>query len=316
MLLLSSIVTMAVAAVHAALRTRATEARIFAIAWSVLLVATALSVMAALGVIRWIQVSSLMKLGSAAEALLLSLALAGRIDALRREREAAQRELLREKLARIEALSTLISGVAHEIGNPLNFARGGAEELARRLDDGDLLAARRAGALALSGMNRIKRILDNLRSYLRTGDVEEVPTDLGQEIAAALDLMSERMAGIRVERRLGELPPVRARPGELHQVLVNLITNAVQAMPEGGELTIEAAVRGASVEIAVEDTGPGVDPARHDTIFEPFFTTRGAGGGTGLGLAVAREIVLRHRGSIRVEDGRPGARFVVSLPIT
>jgi signal transduction histidine kinase len=255
-----------------------------------------------------------MKVGSAVEAILLSLALAGRINALRREREEAQRELLRAKIARLEAVSTLVSGVAHEIGNPLNFARGGAEELARRLEAGDLPAARRASALALSGMNRIERILANLRSYLRTGDVAEVPTDIGQEISAALDLVADRMSSIRVERRIGELPPVRARPGEIHQVLVNLITNAVQAMPRGGELVIEAAARGGAVEIAVEDTGPGVDPALRDAIFEPFFTTRGEGGGTGLGLGVAREIVLRHGGSIRVEDGRVGARFVVSLP--
>ena len=120
---------------------------------------------------------------------------------------------------------------------------------------------------------------------------------------------------VRVERRVGELPPVRARPGELQQVLVNLLTNAVQAMPSGGDLVIEAVAREGAIEIAVEDTGPGVDPAHRDTIFEPFFTTRGSDGGTGLGLAVAREIVLRHGGAIRLADGRVGARFVVSLPI-
>ena len=312
---LGALLTIAAGAVHTALRRRATDARVFAIAWSVMLVACWLAILSALGVVRTPDGFPLMKVGSAIEAVLLSLALASRINALRRDREAAQREVLRAKSSRLEALSMLVSGFAHEIGNPLNVAHGGAQELARLLDAGDITAARPIARLAASGVQRIKRILDNLRSYLRTGDVRDVPTDLTGEITAAIELTAARLSAIRVEQRLAVLPPIRARPGELHQVVVNLITNAAHAMPDGGALIIESAAHADTIEIAIEDTGPGVPPAQRDAIFEPFFTTRRDHGGTGLGLSVAREIVLRHGGAIRVEDGRSGARFVVALPI-
>src|SRR6185295_20141557 len=112
---------------------------------------------------------ALMKLGSALEAVLLSLALASRINALSRDRERAQREVLAAKTARIEALRRLVSGVAHEVGNPLNFARGGSDELAAQLDaiernvPGADSSARRAHKLVASGLARMKLILDNLR---------------------------------------------------------------------------------------------------------------------------------------------------------
>jgi signal transduction histidine kinase len=154
-----------------------------------MLVATGLAVLSALGVIRTLQGFPMLKLGSAIEAILLALALAGRINALRREREEAQRELLRSRIARLEAVSALVSGVAHEIGNPLNAARGGAEELARRLEAGDREAARRAQALAMSGMSRIARILEQLRGHLR-GEAER--SGDGGEIAAALQPPAER----------------------------------------------------------------------------------------------------------------------------
>lgn len=321
--ILVSIVLVTLAGVVAAVRTGATNARVFLIAWAVLLVGGLVSVLAVAGVLVSLAGLSLMKLGSAVEAVLLSLALASRINELRRDRERAQRELLAAKTARIEALRQLVSGVAHEVGNPLNFACGGSDELARQLEAIDRAApgaggtARRAHGLVASGLARIKLILDNLRRYLSVGDAEAVPTDVGQEIGHALELAAERLAraGVHVERDIAALPVLHVRPGQLHQVMLNLIANAIDAMPGGGALRIAARADEREVEVAVTDTGSGIDPADRENVFEPFFTTRRSAGGTGLGLAVAREIVMRHGGSIRVEASEQGgARFIVSLP--
>jgi signal transduction histidine kinase len=144
-----------------------------------------------------------------------------------------------------------------------------------------------------------------------------VPTDLTHEIEQALELTGERLrsAGIRVETQIEPLPPLPARPGQLHQVLLNLIGNAIEAMPGGGTLRVAARAGEHDVAISITDTGPGIEAADRERVFEPFFTTRADTGGTGLGLAVAREIVMKDGGTIRVEDGDGGgARFVVSLP--
>jgi signal transduction histidine kinase len=178
-------------------------------------------------------------------------------------------------------------------------------------------SARRAHRLVASGLARIKLILDNLRRYLSVGDADPVPTDLTHEIEQALELTGERLrsAGIRVETQIEPLPPLQARPGQLHQVLLNLIANAIEAMPGGGTLRVAARANEHDVAISITDTGPGIEAADRERVFEPFFTTRADTGGTGLGLAVAREIVMKDGGTIRVEDGDGGgARFVVSLP--
>lgn len=320
---LGSVALIAVAATVAAARTGSTNARVFLVAWAVLLVGTVVAVLAALGIVVSQDGFLLMKLGSAVEAVLLSLALASRINALTRDRERAQREVLAAKTARIEALRRLVSGVAHEVGNPLNFASGGSDELAAQLDaierraPGSDASARRAHKLVASGLARIKLILDNLRRYLSVGDAEAVPTDLAHEIDQALELAGERLtgAGVRVEKRIDPLPAVQARPGELHQVMLNMISNAIEAMPGGGTLRVAARAGDQEVEVSMADTGSGVAVADRERVFEPFFTTRGETGGTGLGLAVAREIVMKDGGTIRVEDGEGGgARFVLSLP--
>lgn len=320
---LCAVALVAVAAVVVAARTGATTARVFVVAWAVLLVGTTVAVLSAMGYLVSTAGFFVVKLGSAVEAVLLSLALASRINRLTRDRQRAQREVLAANTARIEALRQLVSGVAHEVGNPLNFACGGSDELTAQLDaiEGGALGAadgaRRAHRLVASGLARIKTILDNLRRYLSVGDAEIVPTDLAYEIDQALELADDRLtsAGVRIEKQIGPLPVLPARPGEVHQVMLNMISNAIEAMPGGGTLRVAARAGDGEVELVIADTGPGVDVAYRDKIFEPFFTTRRDSGGSGLGLAVAREIVMRHGGTIRVEaeDGG-GARFVVSLP--
>jgi signal transduction histidine kinase len=111
------------------------------------------------------------------------------------------------------------------------------------------------------------------------------------------------------------LPPISAYVGELNQVWTNLIHNAIQAMDGRGEILIETKVEKGGVEVAIQDTGPGIEPDVAARIFEPFFTTKAKGEGTGLGLSISARIVEKHGGTIRV-DSRPGrTRFEVRLPI-
>jgi signal transduction histidine kinase len=111
------------------------------------------------------------------------------------------------------------------------------------------------------------------------------------------------------------LPPISAYVGELNQVWTNLIHNAIQAMDGRGEILIETRVENGDVEVAIQDSGPGIEPEVAARIFEPFFTTKEKGEGTGLGLSISARIVEKHGGKIRV-DSRPGrTRFEVRLPI-
>jgi signal transduction histidine kinase len=113
-----------------------------------------------------------------------------------------------------------------------------------------------------------------------------------------------------------DLPAIFAREAGVRGVCMNLAMNALQAMPEGGTLTVRTRRLGERVQIEIRDTGTGIDPAHLDRIWDPFFTTKPVGQGTGLGLSISRQVIQRHHGTIAVEShlGR-GARFVIELPI-
>jgi signal transduction histidine kinase len=237
--------------------------------------------------------------------------------------------------ARLASLGHLAAGVAHEIANPLNFMNGGARELGKRLDEieGALAAAapdataraqaaaaqaRRATALVASGNERIRRIVDHVRDFLaaRPGTLE--PTDLVATVESTLAMMEQQLAAqsIQVTRALATVPLIPSRPGELGQVLVNLLVNSCQAMSAGGELRLETRCHDGWAELWVSDTGPGIAPEHRDAIFDPFFTTRAPAQGTGLGLSISYEIVRRHGGQLELVDSARGATFVLRLPLT
>jgi len=121
--------------------------------------------------------------------------------------------------------------------------------------------------------------------------------------------------GINVKRSYGKLPPITAYVGELNQVWTNLIHNAAQAMGHRGELLIETKVEDGDVQVAIQDSGPGIPADVLPRIFEPFFTTKSKGEGTGLGLSISARIVEKHGGTIRVESEPGRTRFTIRLPI-
>jgi signal transduction histidine kinase len=238
-------------------------------------------------------------------------------------RRLAERDKLKDALARgdrLAAVGTMSASIAHEINNPLTTVLGYAKLLLEdKLEDHP---DRPGLELIAEEAARMQRIVRGLLDYARadTGDDSEA-TDINElaEKTEALLGPDLRRRQIDVELSL-TLPLPRAAIDEhsLQQVFVNLANNAAQAMDHGGRLTIASGLGpgGATVHVQFIDTGPGVPTADRERIFDPFFTTKEVGAGTGLGLAVARHLVTRRGGSLRVEEGSDhrGACFRVVLP--
>jgi two-component system NtrC family sensor kinase len=238
------------------------------------------------------------------------------------ERRAAEEERgrLQEQLRHADRLATigqLSAGVAHELNEPLASALGFAQ-LCRKHKD---LAPQVATDLdrIIAATLHAREIIKKLMLFARERPPAREKVSLNRVVEEGLLFLESRArkGGIEMHRFLAPgLPEILADPNQLHQVLVNLVVNAMQAMPRGGPLTIETSVEGSEVILAVEDEGVGMDPDVVQRIFEPFFTTKDVGVGTGLGLSVVHGIVTAHGGSIRVRS-EPGAgsRFEVHLPI-
>jgi signal transduction histidine kinase len=180
--------------------------------------------------------------------------------------------------------------------------------------------ARTAGTIR-SAIGSIRRIVGALKRYSRLDEAPLERVDVHAGIEDTLVILSHQLKygenGVNVRRSFGSLPPITAYVGELNQVWTNLIHNAIQAMDGRGEILIETKAQegDGEVEVAIQDTGPGIAPDAAARIFEPFFTTKAKGEGTGLGLSICARIVEKHGGTIRV-DSRPGCtRFEVRLPI-
>jgi two-component system, NtrC family, sensor histidine kinase HydH len=258
-----------------------------------------------------------MATGLALAGILLSLVLTLNLAwTLRRER--ARREKLSDDLRRSEHLASLgrlLAGVAHEVRNPLAGIRS-TVQLWQRLPE----QTRTPQSLdaVIGAVDRLNGLVGRLLYFARTGCDAPQPVDVNAVVRETLELMRAQAAGqgVHMEADLDEgLPPVAGSQPALQQVVLNLATNALQAMPKGGRLDMQTRTvddpRG--VELRVTDTGPGVPPEARPHLFEPFFTTRPEG--TGLGLALCREIVRQHGGEIGLENAvLPGAVFRVRLP--
>ncbi len=237
------------------------------------------------------------------------------------ERKQAEEALRHaEKLA---AMSALLAGVAHELNNPLTVVKGQAELLRRAVTDSEPLATR--ADKIVRAVDRCARIVRNFLALARRYPPERQPMKLNEVVWEAVELLAYSLAvdDVEVCPQLAEdLPIVWADAHQIHQVTVNLMANAHQAM-RGRPLPRQLALRtgrdadARRVWLEVADTGPGVPLDVQLRIFEPFFTTKPAGQGTGLGLALSRAIIEAHGGTIQVES-RPGegATFRVELPAT
>jgi signal transduction histidine kinase len=165
---------------------------------------------------------------------------------------------------------------------------------------------------------RIRSTQADLRAFLRGDHPRLEPGDLNQTVHETVELVLRSMPGsTRVEVQCGEVPRFSFHPGQLGQVLLNLLRNAMDALGEEGEVRVSTAVRDGLVELVVADDGPGIPPELRARIFEPFFTTKDVGKGSGLGLAICRQLVMEnHGGTLELDESvTRGACFRVRLPL-
>jgi signal transduction histidine kinase len=236
----------------------------------------------------------------------------------------SEADQLRQQLLQAQKLSSvgaLASSVAHEFNNILTTLINYARLALRSADE-----AARSQALEkiLKGSQRAATIIHSMLGFARNTSTQREMTDLAALVEEVLVLADKDLSKhrIHVEKKFHGRPRASVVPAQIEQVLLNLIINARQAMPRGGQLRIEARdnPRTQMVELSVSDSGVGIPPERLRLIFEPFYTTKepdaNGHGGTGLGLSVCRQIIEQHQGRIRVESlvGK-GSTFTVKLPV-
>ncbi len=250
--------------------------------------------------------------------------------------EARARQLVHSE--RLATLGTLAAGIAHEINNPLTCIMMHADMLLRSFKS--LPAHDTPAALAnapaafweyiqtggaylqaiLDDTDRIARIVAGMKGYAKRDDEHSKPASLGASVENALKLCSYKLKNrATVTTRFSpDLPPVRMRPQQIEQVLVNLINNAVDAIEESGNdgligISVERIAN--QVRLTLDDNGTGIPPAKLDAIWDAFYTSKGEKG-TGLGLSISRGIIQDHGGDLQVQNrSEGGARFIITLPI-
>ena len=263
------------------------------------------------------------------------LELAGKVQEL----QDTQSQLLQsEKMA---SIGQLAAGVAHEINNPIGFVNsnlrslnnysqqlisllercraGQASEADFQAADFDYLKADLGDLLRESadGLERVKKIVADLKDFSRVDQAEWQATDLNAGIESTLNVVwNELKYKAEVIRDYGTLPPVNCIAAQINQVVMNLLVNAAHAIPEHGTITVRTGHDASWAWIEISDTGCGMTPATQRRIFEPFFTTKPVGKGTGLGLSLSYDIVRKHGGHIEVRsEVGVGSTFQIRLPL-
>ena len=255
-----------------------------------------------------------------------------------------------EKMA---SLGQMTAGIAHEINNPIAYVMNNESLLQRDFDNllafintlGEAMseiaslsgrihsqilqkaeeiglehlaeAIPRKIAANIEGLERVKRIVLDLRNFSRLDEAEQKPSNIAEGVRSTLRFLGPLMQehDVRVETELAELPPVMCSPGPLNQAIQNIIVNAIQASRPGQVVRVATSRNQDRYCISVTDDGAGI-PAEHQSrIFDPFFTTKPVGSGTGLGLSIAHRVVTAHHGQIEIESGiNQGTTVRIVLP--
>lgn len=257
---------------------------------------------------------------------------------------------------KMSALGRLVAGVAHEINNPVSFIYGNIEHTNQYIKDlltllsvyqscypnphsevqdciedidleflsDDLPKTMRSMQM---GAERIKEIVLSLRTFSRMDEAEYKTVDLHDGIESTLVILEHRFkantkrSAIRVSKSYGELPPITCYAGQINQVFMNILVNAIDALEEAhtpdAEIAISTACQEKKAIITISDNGPGITDANRGKIFDPFFTTKAVGKGTGLGMAISYQIIVdKHHGQLLCDSSSgEGTRFVVQLPL-
>jgi PAS domain S-box-containing protein len=228
-------------------------------------------------------------------------------------KEMEDRLLQSERLA---AVGNTVTHIAHEIKNPLLIIGGFARQLlkANALDD----KARQKLTIITEEVARLEGMVAEMRDFVRPPAAQKTPGDLAALVNQVLDFFQDNFQENHIQahrREEGTLPPVLFDPQQIRQVLINLLKNAVEAMPHGGELTVTTRVNGPHGEVSIADTGEGMTPEVLANVFQPYYTTKGKG--TGLGLAICKFIVKEQHGGDLLVASTPGqgSTFTIQLPL-
>ncbi|MBE7561098.1 hypothetical protein HS125_19975 [bacterium] len=237
------------------------------------------------------------------------------IDAFAARGPSHRVESLEQQMEKMAAVGQLATGLAHEIGTPLNVISGNAEYLLMDLPPDSPMVEELS--VIVRETKRVSMLMSQLLKFARPAPPSMDLVDLSALISEVLSLLMQEMAKNHVElvTQMETLPPILGDANQLKQVLVNMILNAIHAMPGGGRLEISARAARDALVLSISDTGHGIAPEHLPRIFDPFFTTKDVGKGTGLGLSVCYRIVNEHKGRIEV-DSRvgEGTTFKVVLP--
>jgi len=236
----------------------------------------------------------------------------------RQLKESQEQVIQAEKLT---SLGQLAASIAHEVNNPLSGTLNYTQLLARKVKRGEVDDEVTLEYLSKmeSELIRSTKLIQNLLNFARQSPPEFQQVNLNTVVNHALDLISHSIEEkkIRVFNELDpSLPEITADSNQLQQVCINLILNAIQAMPQGGRLTLRTYVYNTEVKLAVQDTGVGIPPENMNKLFTPFFSTKPEVKGVGLGLPVAHGIIQHHHGKLEVQSKvGEGSTFIVTLPL-
>jgi two-component system sensor histidine kinase HydH len=219
----------------------------------------------------------------------------------------------KEKLA---AVGTLAAGIAHEVRNPLSSIRGYATFFGSLFDSGT--ENRKAANIMAEEVDRVNRVISELLEFARPVNLKLEKTDITEFVNNSLRIIKyeAEMANVKIIKAIDSpLPNVEIDNDRFTQVFLNLYINGIQAMKNGGNLTIEVGLKEDNVVFKISDTGRGIPPEDQANIFNPYFTTKKMG--TGLGLAIVYKVIETHHGIINIiSTEAKGTTFVISIPIT
>jgi signal transduction histidine kinase len=260
----------------------------------------------------------------------------------------AQSQLVQsEKMA---SLGQLVAGIAHEINNPVNFISAGVESLSTNLDEIKQVldiyhkinsenvsekleeieelkekveykeAIREINKLIESiknGTNRTTEIVRGLRTFSRLDEDILKMADIHEGLDSTLILLHNKYKNrIEIVKNYGNLPLIECYPGQLNQVFMNILSNAVDAIDDKGTITINTSMSNGFVRVSIKDSGYGIPEKIREKIFDPFYTTKGVGKGTGLGLSISQSIIEKHNGNINVKSEMgEGTEFIILIPV-